>query len=119
MIFLIFYDHYLNFRKYSLGGAYRKILEIPSNVSSKIVHYKEKHSDLIKCDIDEMRKLSSPQDDPGRMFNRIFHIDFFNLRLLKKSTKYTLNFQLFRGTVQSFNSRNVSKIVYVCNDGIA
>ncbi|KOC67598.1 Pseudouridylate synthase 7 like protein [Habropoda laboriosa] len=43
-------------KKYSLGGTYRQILQIPSNLSWKIMHYKEKHSDLIMCDIDEMRK---------------------------------------------------------------
>nr|XP_033325062.1 pseudouridylate synthase 7 homolog [Megalopta genalis]XP_033325063.1 pseudouridylate synthase 7 homolog [Megalopta genalis] len=50
-------------KKYSLGGAYRKILEIPTNLSWKIMHYKEKHSDLILCDIDEMRKQLPPEDD--------------------------------------------------------
>lgn len=58
-------------KKYSLGGAYRKILEIPSNLSWKIMHYTEKHSDLIMCDIDEMRKSSPPKDDPNGRFKAI------------------------------------------------
>lgn len=34
------------------------------------MHYKEKHSDLIMCDIDEMRKSTAPKDEPGRNHNR-------------------------------------------------
>ncbi|XP_076162636.1 pseudouridine synthase 7 [Ptiloglossa arizonensis] len=58
-------------KKYSLGGAYRKILQIPSNVSWKIMHYKEKHSDLIMCDIDEMRKSSAPKDEPEGQYKAL------------------------------------------------
>ncbi|KYN03938.1 Pseudouridylate synthase 7 like protein, partial [Cyphomyrmex costatus] len=54
-----------NIKKYSLGGSYRNILEIPTNLSWKIVHYENKHDDLILTDIDEMRKLTSPQDKPN------------------------------------------------------
>lgn len=52
-------------KKYSLSGAYRNILEIPTNLSWKIRHYENKHDDLILSDIDEMRKLTSPQDKPN------------------------------------------------------
>jgi len=48
-----------------LSGAYRNILEIPTNLSWKIMHYENKHDDLILSDIDEMRKLTSPQDKPS------------------------------------------------------
>ncbi|CAD1471262.1 unnamed protein product [Heterotrigona itama] len=51
-------------KKYNLGGAYRKILQIPSNLSWNIMHYSKKHSDLIMCDINEMRKSPAPKDDP-------------------------------------------------------
>ena len=58
-------------KKYSLGGAYRKILQIPSNLSWKIMHYKEKHSDLIMCDIDKMRKTSAPKDEPEGQYKAL------------------------------------------------
>ncbi|XP_043510231.1 pseudouridylate synthase 7 homolog isoform X1 [Frieseomelitta varia] len=51
-------------KKYTLGGAYRKILQIPSNLSWNVMHYSKKHADLIMCDINEMRKCSAPKDDP-------------------------------------------------------
>ncbi|KYM77823.1 Pseudouridylate synthase 7 like protein [Atta colombica] len=54
-----------NNKKYSLSGAYRNILEIPTNLSWKIMHYENKHDDLILSDIDEMRKHTSPQDKPN------------------------------------------------------
>ncbi|XP_029677051.1 pseudouridylate synthase 7 homolog [Formica exsecta] len=53
-----------NNKKYSLSGAYRKILQIPMKLSWKIMYYKEKHDNLILSDIDEMRKLVSPQNNP-------------------------------------------------------
>nr|XP_012149715.1 PREDICTED: pseudouridylate synthase 7 homolog [Megachile rotundata] len=58
-------------KKYSLGGTYRKILQIPSNLSWKIMHYKEKHSDLIMCDIDEMRKSTPPKDEPEGQYKAL------------------------------------------------
>nr|XP_034182885.1 pseudouridylate synthase 7 homolog [Osmia lignaria] len=58
-------------KKYSLGGTYRKILQIPSNLSWKIMHYKEKHSDLIMCDIDEMRKSTAPKDEPEGQYKAL------------------------------------------------
>jgi len=51
-----------------LSGAYRKIIEIPTNLSWKIMHYKEKHDNLILSDIDEMRKHKVPQNEPGKLF---------------------------------------------------
>ncbi|XP_050453548.1 pseudouridylate synthase 7 homolog [Cataglyphis hispanica] len=53
-----------NNKKYSLSGTYRKILQIPMKLSWKIMYYKEKHDNLILSDIDEMRKLVSPQNNP-------------------------------------------------------
>ncbi|KAL6431203.1 hypothetical protein ACFW04_007127 [Cataglyphis niger] len=53
-----------NNKKYSLSGAYRKILQIPMKLSWKIMYYKEKHDNLILSDIDEMRKVVSPQNNP-------------------------------------------------------
>jgi hypothetical protein len=48
-----------------LSGAYRKILEIPTNLSWKIMHYKQQNDDLILSNIDEMRKRTPPQNQPG------------------------------------------------------
>lgn len=53
------------FRKYTLGGAYRKMLAIPSDISWRIMRYKERYDDLILCDVDEMRGLPEPKEDPG------------------------------------------------------
>lgn len=53
-----------NNKKYSLSGAYRKLLQIPMKLSWKIMHYKEKHDNLILSDIDEMRKHLPPQNNP-------------------------------------------------------
>ncbi|XP_076620434.1 pseudouridine synthase 7 isoform X1 [Colletes latitarsis] len=58
-------------KKYSLDGSYRKILQIPTNISWKIMHYKEKHSDLIMCDIDEMRKSTAPKDEPEGQYKAL------------------------------------------------
>ncbi|XP_015438631.1 PREDICTED: pseudouridylate synthase 7 homolog [Dufourea novaeangliae] len=58
-------------KKYSLGGAYRKILQVPTNLSWKTMHYKEKHSDLIMCDIDEIRKSSPPKDEPEGQYKAL------------------------------------------------
>ncbi|XP_031825669.1 pseudouridine synthase 7 [Nomia melanderi] len=58
-------------KKYSLGGVYRKILQVPTNLSWKTMHYKERHSDLIMCDIDEMRKLSAPKDEPEGQYKAL------------------------------------------------
>lgn len=53
-------------KKYSLGGAYRKILQVPENLSWKTMHYKEIHDELILCDIDELRGNEGPKDDPSK-----------------------------------------------------
>lgn len=79
MSYNIFYVLYLfNFRKYSLGGAYRRILQIPSNLSWNIMHYSEKHSNLIMSDIDEMRMKSAPKNDPSITFHR-YIFQFFSV----------------------------------------
>ncbi|XP_054014748.1 pseudouridylate synthase 7 homolog [Hylaeus anthracinus] len=58
-------------KKYSLGGAYRKMLQVPMDVSWKIMHYKDKYSNLIMCDIGEMRKLTPPKDEPEGQYKAL------------------------------------------------
>lgn len=41
-------------------------------VSWKIMYYKNKHDNLILSDIDEMRKLASPHNDPGKLFHYLY-----------------------------------------------
>lgn len=54
-------------RQYSLSGTYRKILEIPTNLSWKIMYYKEKDDDLIIPDIDMMKNIILPESKPGTL----------------------------------------------------
>lgn len=36
------------------------------------MYYKNKHDNLILSDIDEMRKLASPHNDPGKLFHYLY-----------------------------------------------
>lgn len=58
-------------KKYSLGGTYRKILQIPLSLSWKIMHYNVKSNDLLICDINEMRQHSIPKDDPEGQYKAL------------------------------------------------
>ncbi|KAL0112675.1 hypothetical protein PUN28_012147 [Cardiocondyla obscurior] len=58
-------------KKYSLGGTYRNILEIPTNLSWKIMHYENKHDDLILPDLNQMRAQVSPQDKPNGKYKAL------------------------------------------------
>ncbi|XP_017893337.1 pseudouridylate synthase 7 homolog [Ceratina calcarata] len=69
-------------KKYSLGGAYRKILQIPSSVSWRIMHYKEKYNDLLMSDISEMRQYVAPKDDPEGQYKALI------LEMSLKSSTY-------------------------------
>lgn len=53
------------------------------------MHYKEKHDNLILSDIDEMRKLVSPQNNPG-----YFHIFTFIQNVYSK--EFTLHLYYFQ-----------------------
>lgn len=55
-------------KKYSLGGAYRKILAAPTDLHWKILRYKETHSDLLRSDIDELRNMPEPVDQPDAQY---------------------------------------------------
>ncbi|EZA62378.1 hypothetical protein DMN91_010734 [Ooceraea biroi] len=69
-------------KKFSLTGTYRKILEIPTNLSWKIMHYKEWNDNLILSDIDEIRKHVSPQDEPDGKFKALI------IEMCLKSSSY-------------------------------
>ncbi|XP_012282551.1 pseudouridylate synthase 7 homolog isoform X2 [Orussus abietinus] len=58
-------------KKYTLRGAYRKILEIPSNLSWHTMRYVSKYDDLILSDVDEMRKLTPPKDQPDGKYKAL------------------------------------------------
>jgi len=46
------------------------------------MHYENKHDDLILSDIDEMRKVTPPQDKPG--INQFLHfIRMFTLKIIR------------------------------------
>lgn len=70
------------------------MLEIPIDLSWSIMHYKEKHDDLIVSDIDEMRKRTPPQNDPGKsvictfvpktfILNDSFYSCYFQMETIK------------------------------------
>lgn len=59
------------------------------------MHYENKHDDLILSDIDEMRKLASPQDKPSisvvftfirnvRLKNNSHYIHYFQMERTKR-----------------------------------
>lgn len=47
-------------REYSLGGAYRKILHLPSEVSHKLIAYSDPNIDLAQSDEDVLRRKKLP-----------------------------------------------------------
>ncbi|XP_015601850.1 pseudouridylate synthase 7 homolog isoform X2 [Cephus cinctus] len=58
-------------KKYTLGGTYRKMMEIPSDLSWRIMRYKERYDDLILCDVDEMRGNVPPKDEPDGKYKAL------------------------------------------------
>lgn len=67
----------VSFRKYSLSGGYRKILQIPKDSSWKIMHYKEKDDDFIQSDMHIIQQRPAPKDNPGKL--SLFFQYFLNL----------------------------------------
>lgn len=49
-------------KKFTLGGAYRKILQVPLDLSWKVIHYNEKDEDLVISDIDRLRKVKPKEE---------------------------------------------------------
>lgn len=67
------------------------------------MHYENKHDDLILSDIDEMRKLSAPQDKPS--------ISQLPLTFILKVLKIIYaTYIIFRWKVQGVDHRNVFKV---------
>lgn len=58
-------------KKYTLNGSYRKIVQVPQNISWKILRYLNKTDDLIMSDIDEMKGYEPPKDNPEGMFKAL------------------------------------------------
>lgn len=53
------------FRGYSLGGAYRRVLAKPEQLSWKFVKYSDPTADLIESDLDALKKKPPIADSPG------------------------------------------------------
>ncbi|XP_063984046.1 pseudouridylate synthase 7 homolog isoform X2 [Diachasmimorpha longicaudata] len=58
-------------QKYSLGGQYRKILQVPENMSWRIVHYNNLQADLVLADIDKMRNHDPPENVPDGKYKAL------------------------------------------------
>ncbi|KAJ8674532.1 hypothetical protein QAD02_005794 [Eretmocerus hayati] len=58
-------------KKYTLGGSYRKVLEIPQNLTWKIIRYNNKIEDLILSDMDEMMEKKPIEDNPEGQFKAL------------------------------------------------
>lgn len=69
-------------KKYSLGGAYRRILQLPENLTWRIMNYKEIHDELIRTDIDELRGNEGPKDNPGKVYMRMNIYSFIYIKLI-------------------------------------
>lgn len=79
-------------------------------LSWKIMYYKNKHDNLILSDIDEMRKIASPQNDPGKLL-------YLYKTFISRHLHYI--YIIFRWKKQSINHRNVSRAQYLCHYGLA
>ncbi|XP_001603223.2 pseudouridylate synthase 7 homolog [Nasonia vitripennis] len=58
-------------KKYTLSGSYRKILQVPEDLSWNIIRYVNKTDDLIASDIDEMKGIEAPKDNPEGTFKAL------------------------------------------------
>lgn len=68
------------------------------------MHYENKHDDLILSDIDEMRKLASPQDKPSIYLLSLHLFETFVLKIIH--TMYII----FRWKEQSVDHGNVLEV---------
>ncbi|XP_051170995.1 pseudouridylate synthase 7 homolog isoform X5 [Leptopilina boulardi] len=58
-------------KKFTLGGSYRKILQVPLNLSWKLCHYNKKDEDLVISDIDRLKKVEQTKDVIGGKFSAL------------------------------------------------
>lgn len=83
---------YFHFRKYTLGGSYRKIIQVPLNLTWKIIHYNEPNEDLVASDIDEVRAVQSFKNAPGKTFKKYFSsYTTLLVRIVHSRSKIILN----------------------------
>ncbi|XP_049840463.1 uncharacterized protein LOC126285200 [Schistocerca gregaria] len=62
-------------RAYSVGGAYRHIAVRPTNVSWKIMHYSDPQTTLVLSDLEEMQKVTPPEDEKDGVYKALI-LDF-------------------------------------------
>jgi hypothetical protein len=48
-----------------VSGTYRRMIVRPENLTWKTMHYSNLTSTLIQSDLDELKKIPEPEDDPG------------------------------------------------------
>jgi hypothetical protein len=101
----------LNDREYSLGGAYRKILHLPSAVTHKLIPYSDPNIDLAQSDEDILlrKKLPNPIV-PGEPLNLALQIEL----TLGSST---CSFLPFRRLIRSID--DFLHCAYRCHHGAA
>ncbi|XP_033228408.1 pseudouridylate synthase 7 homolog [Belonocnema kinseyi] len=58
-------------KKYTLGGSYRRIIQVPLNLTWSIVQYNEPNEDLVASDIDEVREVQSFKSSPGGKYKAL------------------------------------------------
>lgn len=55
----------LHFRKFTLSGSYRKIMQIPQTLEWNIIRFNNKTADLILSDLDKLRAKEEVKHEPG------------------------------------------------------
>ena len=91
------------------------MMQKPSNLKWKIMHYANKTDDLVIADSDEMRGVEQPKDNPGKLL--IFILISSNYFIVLISSTIIGAYSLFRRKIQSINYRNVFVIILICNNG--
>ena len=57
--------------QYSMAGAYRAVMARPGAVTWRLLHYSDTNADLIPSDLDRLRGLPPPADEPGAPFRAL------------------------------------------------
>lgn len=58
-------------KKYTLGGGYRKVLQVPKDLTWKIINYNQIHDNLILGDMEELRGQESLKNDPDGKYKAL------------------------------------------------